>query len=193
MQVAPLSITAYNTHRLDLKLYCSQKRSVNSKMLDIWPALPTIIYVQGMQSKEDVTRLMTALRQHNQVCKISYCNGQFQDSFLKEFVAIDKPFLALTTLKLFFSFGKEVPVLPDSFLGGSAPCLRSLDLNGISYPSIGKLLSSTTNLVRLSLWDIPHSRYIAPKMIVPCLSMLPRLKSLFLGFRYPQSWAHQTS
>jgi len=155
--------------------------------------LPTVIYAQGMQSKEDVTKLMTALRQHNRVCKISYCNGQFQDSFLKEFAAIDEPFLALTTLKLFFSFGKEVPVLPDSFLGGSAPCLRSLDLNGIPYPSIGKLLSSTTNLVRLSLRDIPHSGYIAPKTIVPCLSMLPRLKSLFLGFRYPQSRAHRAS
>ena len=178
--------------RLDLKLYCNRKRSVNSKTLDIWPALPTVIYAQGMQSKEDVTTLITALRQHSRVCKIYYCNGQFQDVFLKEFAAIDGPFLALTSLKL-FSFGKEVPVLPDSFLGGSAPRLRSLDLNGIPYPSIGKLLSSTTNLVRLSLRHIPNSGYIAPETIVPCLSMLPRLKSLFLGFQYPQSRAHRAS
>jgi len=179
--------------RLDLKLYCSRKRSVNSKTLDIWPALPTVIYAHEIQSKEDVTKLITALRQHNRVCKIYYCNGRFQDSFLTEFAAIDEPFPALTSLKLFSYVGKNVPVLPDSFLGGSAPRIRSLDLNSIPYPSIGNLISSTTNLVRLSLRHIPHSGYIAPETIVPCLSMLPRLKSLFLGFQYPRSRAHRES
>jgi hypothetical protein len=78
-------------------------------------------------------------------------------------------------------------------LGGCAPRLRSLHLNGIPYPSIGKLLSSTTNLVRLSLLYIPHSGYIAPEIIVPCLSMLPRLKSLELGFRHPRSETHRAN
>jgi len=72
-------------------------------------------------------------------------------------------------------------------LGGSAPRLRSLDLFGIPYPSIGKLLSSTTNLVQLTLWRIPHSGYIPPETIVLCLAMLPRLELLSLGFRYPRS------
>jgi len=86
-----------------------------------------------------------------------------------------------------------VPVLPDSFLGGSAPRLRTLHLNGIPYPSIGKLLSSTTNLVQLSLWRIPHSGYIAPKAIVPLLSALAGLESLTLGFETPRSRAHRAS
>ena len=178
--------------RLDLKLYCTRQRSVNSKTLDIWPALPIVISALDMDSEEDVTNVISALRHHNRVCKIFYANRQFGDSFLGNFAAIHKPFPELTSLTL-ISHGPNVPVLPDSFLGGSAPCLRSLNLNGIPYPSIGNLLSSTTNLVQLWLWDIPRSGYIAPETIVPCLSMLPRLKSLLLRFQYPQSWAQRQS
>ena len=174
---------------LDLKLYCSQQRSVNSKTLDIWPALPIVVVAGDMpvEFREDVTNVIAALRQHNRVCKIYHRNWGFQDSLLlEELAAIDEPFQALTSLWLVSeSWEENVPVLPDSFLGGSAPCLRSLILDGIPYPSIGTLLSSTTNLVKLSLHRIPHSGYISPETIVPCLSMLPRLGSLFLGFRYP--------
>jgi len=178
--------------RLDLKLYCTRQRSVNSKTLDIWPGLPIVIVAKDMGSKEDVTNIIAALGHHDRVCKIYYLNEQLQDSFLKEFAAIDEPFLTLTSLTL-FSFGQNLPVFPDSFLGGYAPRLRSLLLNGIPYPSIGKLLSSTTNLVQLSLRRIPHSGYIAPEMVVPCLSMLPKLKSLSLGFQCPRSRAHRAS
>ena len=179
-------------HRLDLKLYCTRQRSVNSKTLEIWPELPIVIDVEDVKSKEDVANIIAALRHHNRVCKIQYYNGHFQNSLLEEFAAIDEPFPALTCLML-ISHAQNVPVLPDSFLGGSAPRLRSLELEGIPYPSIGKLLSSTTNLVWLSLLGIPHSGYISPETIVPCLSMLPKLELLQLGFRYPRSRAHRAS
>jgi hypothetical protein len=178
--------------RLDLQLFCTQQRSVNSKTLDNWPALRIVILAKDMKSKEDTTNIIAALKHHNRVCKVYYSSGQFQDSFLKEFAAINEPFPALTSLGL-LSFAQNVPVLPDSFLGRSAPRLRSLELFGIPYPMIGKLLSSTTNLVQLSLWRIPHSGYISPGTIVSCLSMLPMLKSLRLGFRYPRSRAHRAS
>jgi len=126
------------------------------------------------------------------VCKISHYNDEFIDPLLKELGAIDEPFPLLTSLDL-TSYAQNVPVLPDSFLGGSAPRLRSIYLDGIPYPSIGKLLSSTTNLVQLTLYDIPHSGYIAPETIVPCLSMSPRLESLSLGFQHPRSRAHRAS
>ena len=179
--------------RLDLKLYCTRQRSVNSRTLDIWPALPIVIEAWNIQSKEDVTNIIAALRHHNRVCKIDYYNHEeFQDLLLKEFVAIDEPLPVLTSLRL-TSWVENVPVLPDSFLGGSAPRLRSLYLYGVPYPSIGILLSSTANLVRLTLWDIPHSGYIAPEKIVPCLSTLSRLGSLEIGFRYPRSPTHRAS
>ena len=179
-------------HRLDLKLYCTRQRLVNSETLDVWPALPIVIDVRDIRSKEDVTDVDAALRHHNRVCKICYYNLEYQDPWLKEFAAIDEPFPVLANLWL-ASSAQDVPVLPDSFLGGSAPLLRSLELFGIPYPSIGKLLSSTTNLVCLSLWDIPHSGYISPETVVPCLSMLPRLESLGLEFQYPRSRAQRAS
>ena len=178
--------------RLDLKLYCTRKRSVNSKTLDIWPALPIVISSVAMWTKEDVTNVVSALGHHNRVYKIKCWSQKFQDPFLGVFAAIDEPFPELTNLEL-VSFGQNEPVLPDSFLGGSAPRLRSLYLSGIHYPSIGRLLSSTTNLVQLSLNRIPRSGYIAPETIVPCLSMLPRLKSLLLHFQYPRSRAQRDS
>ena len=177
------SIVFASPHRLDLKLYCTPRRSAN---LEIWPELPIVIDAHGMRSKKDVANVIGALRHHDRVCQIYYEDGGFGDSTLKEFAEIDEPFPALTSLALQTS-GPNVPVLPDSFLGGSAPRLRSLRLFGIPYPSIGRLLSSTTNLVHLSLWYIPHSGYIAPETIVPCLSTLPTLESLSLGFQYPRS------
>ena len=179
--------------RLDLKLFCTPQRSVNSKALDIWPELPIVIVAGNTQFKDDATNAIAALKQHNRVCKITYRNGRFQDSFLKEFAAVDEPFLSLTSLHLSSLQLQNVTVLPNSFLGGSAPRLRSLSLEGIPYPSIGNLLSSTTNLVQLSLWRIPLSGYVAPETIVPCLSMLAKLESLEIGFKCPRSRAHQTS
>jgi hypothetical protein len=174
--------------RLGLILYITRKRSVNSKTLKIWPELPIFIKAIGVKSEKDVTNIIGVLRHHNRVygCHI------YGNSLLNEFAAMDEPFLALTTLRI-TSFAPNVPVLPDSFLGGSAPRLRSLFLDGTPYPSIGKLLSSTTNLVDLTLIRIPHSGYIAPKTIVPCLSTLVRLEYLELGFQYPRSLAQRAS
>ena len=181
--------------RLDLKLCCTPHRSINSETLDIWPALPIVILSPDVPSDENATNIIAALRHHNQVCKIYYVNGPFQDSVLEEFAAIDEPFPALTSLELvsYGKFGQNVPVLPDSFLGGSAPRLRSLHLHGIPYPSIGMLLSSTTNLARLSLSRIPRSGYISPETIVPFLSALSRLESLVLGFQHPRSEAQRAN
>jgi len=184
--------------RLDLKLYCPVhiSRSVKSKTLDIWPVLPIVIHAVSMRSKEDIANVIPALRQHSRVCKLEiffFRDGQY--SLLKEFAEMDEPFPALTSLHLFSVEPKSqnVPVLPDSFLGRSAPRLRSLCLDGIPYPSIGKLLPSTTNLVRLTLCRIPHSGYIAPETIIPCLSSLARLESLILEFKYPRSRVHRAS
>jgi len=51
--------------RLDLKLYCTGQRSVNSKTLGIWPELPIVIYAHKMESEEDMNNVIAALRHHN--------------------------------------------------------------------------------------------------------------------------------
>ncbi|KAI0288893.1 hypothetical protein BC826DRAFT_1107413 [Russula brevipes] len=80
-----------------------------------------------------------------------------------------------------------VPVLPDSFLGGSAPRLRTVQLDGVPFPAMPKLLSSAGDLVDLFLSNIPHSGYISPEAMVTCLSELTKLKTLSIEFRSPLS------
>ena len=77
--------------------------------------------------------------------------------------------------------------LPDLFLGGSAPRLEFLWLDGIRFPGLPKLLLSATHLVSLYLENIPHLGYFSPEAIVTALSTLTRLVEIFLLFESPQS------
>jgi hypothetical protein len=96
------------------------------------------------------------------------------------------PFPALTNL-LLRSRSEIAQVIPNSFLGGSAPRLRELTLDNIAFSGLRKLLSSATHLVELDLWRVPHSCYISPEAMVTCLSTLTRLERLRLKFQSPQS------
>ena len=102
---------------------------------------------------------MAALEQHDRVRGIHFFG--VPNLLLERFVAVKKPFPALTYLTL-WSSDEKAPVLPDSFLGGSAPRLRTILLGGIPFPGFGKLLLSTTDPVTLFLQNIPHSGYISP-------------------------------
>jgi hypothetical protein len=168
--------------RLELGLFCTNTRPVK-KLLDIWPPLPIFIYAES--PLRGVTNTLAALEQHNRVWGI-WIDG-VPTSLLKNSVAIlMKPFPTLTSLAL-WSNDEEAPVLPDSFLGGSAPRLWTIWLRGIPFPGLGKLLLSTTELVTLALHDIPHSGYISPEAMIVSLSTLTRLEKLGLLFRWPRS------
>jgi hypothetical protein len=98
---------------------------------------------------------------------------------------MEVPFLELENLTLgYHDKGEAVPVVPDSFLGKSAPHLQGLSLIHIlfSFPLLRKLLLSATHLTDLSLLGIPQSRYISPKVMVTCLSTLATLKTLSPDF-----------
>jgi hypothetical protein len=97
-------------------------------------------------------------------------------------------FLGLSTMKKNMGL-----VLPDLFLGGSAPRLQNLYFNGVSFPAIPNLLSSASDLVDLRLWDIPHSGYISPEAMVTGLSALTRLEDLTIWFQSPRSRPGQPS
>jgi hypothetical protein len=156
------------------------------KLLDIWPPLPIYIYAYPPAGKSQlwgVSNIMAALKQQNRVWGI--CIRGIPTSLLKQLV---EPFPALTILIL-MSNDYKAPMLPDSFLGGSAPRLREIVLRGIPFLGLGKLLLSTTDLVTLYLWDIPYSGYISPEATVVSLSMLTRLEKLDLRFRSPRSRA----
>jgi len=169
--------------RLNLRLLCTPKRPL--KNLDIWPVLPIVIdfWATGKRPR-GMANIVSALKQHCRIRKINVRGIPI--SLMKKFAAMKKPFPKLTYLKLNSNDG-NVPILPDSFLGGSAPRLHTFNLGGIPFPAMRKLLLSIRNLVALRLWSIPHSGYISPEEIVTCLSALTGLKIFVLGFRSPQS------
>jgi hypothetical protein len=184
------SIVFASSRRIHLVLYCTNRRPVK-KMLNVWPALPILMYAYSDTSLvQGFTNLLATLKQHDRVYKVNIRG--ILNSLLKQFRAMKKPFPMMTELKL-RSYDKSAPVLPDSFLGGSAPRLQELFLRGIPFPALPKLFSSTHNLFSLQLWDIPHSGYISPETMVASLSALTSLDLLELSFRAPRSRACKES
>ena len=136
--------------------------------------------------------IIAALGQSNRVCQVDLwdlASWQLEEVL----AAMQVPFPELTDLSLMDAFlstdetDETLPVIPDSFLGGSAPRLRKFDLTSIPFPGLPKLLLSATHLVHLSLWNIPHSGYILPEAIVALISVLSSLERLNLEFQSPQS------
>lgn len=103
-----------------------------------------------------------------------------------------KPFPELTDLSL-KAYHASPPVLPDSFLGGSAPHLQTLTLDHVPFLALPNILLSTTELCGLELHKIPHSGYIPSQLTVDCLSAMTRLDHLVLGFYSPRSFPGKAS
>ncbi len=168
--------------RLNLRLVCTPNTPARDT-LDVWPALPLLIrgYMFLSSDEDDI---IVALGQTNRVCQVSL--RELEDRQLdKVLAAMQVPFPELTWLRL-GSNGEIPPIVPNSFLGGSAPHLRICQLEGIPFPGLPKLLLSATHLVDLYLYRIPHSGYISPEAMAALLSVLSSLKSLYLEFQSPQ-------
>jgi hypothetical protein len=149
-------------------------------MLNIWPELPVSVLYYKTQVVDDTDNTIAALKLKGSISRIDL----FVDKCSRErFVAVmQDPFPILEHLRL-WSNHDMTPVIPDSFLGGSAPRLRRITLHRILFPALPNLLLSATNLVYLSLWDIPHSGYISPEVMVTSISGLTQLEFLCLRFR----------
>jgi hypothetical protein len=127
-----------------------------------------------------------AIVHRNRVCEIDLHLAISELQLLAS--AMQEQFPALVHLKLGTSYeSRPALALPDGFLGGSAPRLRSLKLNRIPFPALPNLLLSATDLVSLILWDIPDSGYISPEVIVTHLAVLANLESLVIEFKSPLS------
>jgi F-box-like len=181
------SIAFTSPHRLQLKLLCTNtNKRLMQNTLDIWPELPIVMRANlRMADAQDANHIIAVLEQHHRVCQIDI--DFVQTSFIKKIrtMRMENPFSVLTSL-LLHSQIRNVPALPDSFLGGSTPRLQTLSLDSISFPALPNLLLSTHDLVELHLWNIPRSGYISPEALVTCLSALTRLQSLRLGFESPR-------
>jgi len=176
------------SHRLNLRILCTNTRPLR-EILDLWPALPIVIWCKEIKLTEippmpmvGAENIVSALGHRDRVSQISFLGLPL--SIFSRFTAImDASFPVLTHLKLdpYGDDGQEA-ILEDSFLGGSAPCLRSLRLHRVTFPALHKLLLSTKDLVDLCLVNIPFSDYVSPEGMASCLSSLTKLEDLRLGF-----------
>jgi hypothetical protein len=166
-------------HRLDLQLVCSTETPARD-MLDIWPPLPLLVNADETETS-GVDNVVAALKRSDRVREISITISRSQSE--EVWKAMQEPLPELTFLDLESNNENEpVSIIPDSFLGGSAPRLQSLKLEYIPFPGLPKLLLSATNLAELSLSSIPPSGYISPEAMATGFSALTRLEGLFLGF-----------
>ncbi len=174
--------------RLNLRLLCTPKTPATD-ILDIWPPLPFIVRGILDDKPPGVDNVIAALEHNDRVLQIELTyltSSEFR--YVTDSAAMHKPFPDLTDLRLdmFLNHGQEESILPNSFLGGTAPSLRSLILSSVPFPGLPKLLRSTTHLLDLDLFNISPSGYIPPEVMATSLSALTALESLRLHFRYPR-------
>ena len=181
--------------RLGLRLALRMSEPLNG-LLDIWPPMQIKIYdFQPMKlegelddSDEDgiIDNIIPVFEHSDRVFSIDLW-GPISGSLLEKLATLmQKPFPVLEDLHLSYD-GQTPLVLPDTFLGGSAPRLESLRLSHILFPALPKLLLSARDLVRLDLRSIPHTGYISPEEMVTYLSGLTSLQVLKFGFQSPSS------
>jgi hypothetical protein len=171
--------------RLNLQLLCTP--TTRARDLNIWPPLPLIIDDYSIFSDEiGVDNIMAALDHTDRVCQITlkyFSNPKLE--YVVNSAAMQKTYPDLTNLELSVYDDESRPMIPDSFLGGTAPRLRSLQLFNVPFLGLPKLLLSTTHLVDLDLY-IPRFGYIPPETMATSLFALTNLEFLRLKFRYPR-------
>jgi hypothetical protein len=87
--------------------------------------------------EEELENVIAALENYDRITHIHL--NKLSGSTLRRFVAMMlEPFVTLTHLIL-QSNETMAPVLPEAFLGGSAPRLRFFTLVGIAFPSLPRL------------------------------------------------------
>jgi len=137
--------------------------------------------------------VMIALRHPDRVCDIDL--SLLTSSIIRRIAElVQVPFLALKSIWMTSRDAEELPIL-GNFLGGSAPLLERINLDGIAipFPAIRRLLLSTSHLNTLRLVKIPNTCYFSPEDLVTCVAALVHLKDLYVGFHSPASRPNPSS
>jgi hypothetical protein len=171
--------------RLDLRVVCTDKTPTRT-LLDIWPPFPINIASWYGVNEESVENVIAAVEHgHDRISHILIhdINGPALE---KLSAAMQQPLPTLKHLSL-RSFDESVPLLSETFLGGSAPVLETFQLYAIPFPTFPRFILSFTHIRILSIYDIPDSGYISPNEMATCLAALPNLEDLSIEFRSPLS------
>ena len=180
--------------RLKLRLVCTRTTPV-TRLLDIWPPFPITVclpypFPVADMPENGLENIIAALECRDRIFNILIYEIRGPD--LEKLVNVLHEPLPVLTSFLLYSTDESVPVLPETFLGGSAPRLQTFELTGIPFPSFPKFISFTP-IISLHLFDIPNSGYISPKVMATCLASLPHLAHLSIRFRSPPSGLLQLS
>ena len=185
------SIVFASPNYLDLRLVCGPRTRM--ELTSIWPPLPIIITntfhpYTPMPKDYDFNNAIVHPDRVREIRLFKLTRLQLQG--LASATRMQEQFSALIHLLLACT-SRSAMALPDGFLGVSAPRLQSLLLSSITFPALPKFLLSTTDLVRLILYNIPHSGYFSPETIVARLAVMPNLDYLGISFQSPLSCPHR--
>ncbi|KAH9008397.1 hypothetical protein EDB84DRAFT_1596779 [Lactarius hengduanensis] len=153
--------------------------------LGSWPVtLPLAIDYSLSVSRltsDDEDSLVYALRRASRVHRIDL---RGQGPLLRKVAAVmRKSFPMLTHLDLTNTWDRRgAPVIPERFLGESAPSLQYLRLGRISFPQLPTFLLSARNLITLKVEDICQNCYMSPEDMVGGLAVVTRLRTLSITF-----------
>jgi hypothetical protein len=170
--------------RLDLRVFCIPSTPTRN-LPNIWPSFPISINAHFRifsWSAEAEENIIAALGQRDHISEISLSG--LTGPMMERFAAVmEEPLPALTYLALSVIDMMKMS-LPEGFLGGSAPRLRSITLHNTPFPALPNLLLSASNLQYLCLQYIPVTGYISPHAMVNVLPALPNLESLTIRFQF---------
>ena len=178
--------------RLGLTLICAPRTPVED-LLAHSPTVPIIIYYGNPEPydlQDDIEAIRLALQRRDRVCRI---NLHLPSSSLsKVFEYMKGSFPVLETLQLYCSsLTNEKARLPDTF---EAPKLRHLQLSDFTLvPQKTPPLNTTIcppSLVSFSLGEVTPTKYRSPALFLECLSVMPQLKSLKIGYLFSQDKRH---
>lgn len=181
-------VVMVSPRRLGLQILCRSGAPIES-ILDSWPTLPLVVRYKGPKSKSLPKNIIVALRHPDRVCEVDLV---LPSSLIGSIVpVIQEPFPALECVRITVKNAAAPPELfSGPFLGGSAPRLKEIKLDGVAFPfpTIRQVLSSTVNnLVQLCLSNIPNVSYFSPNALASSLSTLVQLKQLNIDFHSPSS------
>ena len=179
--------------RLDLSLLCKQGTPVREN-LGLWPAFPIIVHYADYPhyfpniSSQDEDNIIAALEHPDRVRRLKFPMTRSLSGKLRTIPRAhwQEPFPILTQLWLSSEDGCA-RVLHRAFLGGPAPRLREIHLEGVFFPTLPTLLSSASDLVVLHLHRLPHTWYVSAEAMVASLAALTKLHDLSIDFIFTWS------
>jgi hypothetical protein len=182
-------VISISPRRLNLRILCKYGAPIES-ILGSWPTFPLVIKFDAIRKLKPMPRnILVALRCSDRICDINLSVTSPMTGSIVELM--QKPCPALEKFRLLVKDAMGPSTIPvhDAFLGGSAPRLREIELQGITlpFPAIRRVLFSANNLAELHLSDIPNAVYFSPLDLVTALSALDQLKRLAIGFHSPTS------